>query len=129
VITIEGFAGVGKTSLAVEVGYSCVISTDPTKVDTITFDFVVWVSAKDKPLQQRWLHDVLNTIARVMDYLAVTQLPKEQAEQKRLEVDMLLRTNRVLLIIDNFETIKDRSLMRWIERVPEQTTVSDVAAG
>jgi LuxR family glucitol operon transcriptional activator len=123
VITIEGFAGVGKTSLAVEVGYSCVISTDPTKVDTITFDFVVWVSAKDKPLQQRWLHDVLNTIARVMDYLAVTQLPKEQAEQKRLEVDMLLRTNRVLLIIDNFETIKDRSLMRWIERVPEPSKV------
>ena len=123
VITIEGFAGVGKTSLAVEVGYSCVISTDKTKIDTITFDFIVWVSAKDKPLQQRWLDDVLNTTARVMEYLAVTQLPKEQAEQKLAEIDSLLRMNRVLLIIDNFETIKDRSLMRWIERVPEPSKV------
>ena len=123
VITIEGFAGVGKTSLAVEVGYSCVISTDKTRVHTITFDFVVWVSAKDKPMQQRWLDDVLNATARVMEYLAVTQLPKEQSEQKLLEIDSLLRTNRVLLIIDNFETIKDRSLMRWIERVPEPSKV------
>jgi LuxR family glucitol operon transcriptional activator len=123
VITIEGFAGVGKTSLAVEVGYSCLISTDKTKVDTITFDFVVWVSAKDKPRQQRWFDDVLNTTARVMEYLAVTQLPKEQTEQKLLEIDSLLRSHRVLLIIDNFETIKDRSLMKWIERVPEPSKV------
>src|SRR5215213_2898395 len=123
VITIEGFAGVGKTSLALEVGYSCVIGNDKTKVDTVTFDYVVWISAKDAPEQQHWHHDVLNAIARVMEYLAVTQLPKEQAEQKLLEVDALLRTHRVLVIIDNFETIKDRDLMRWIERIPEPSKV------
>jgi len=123
VITIEGFAGVGKTSLAMEVGYSCVIGNDKTKVDTVTFDYVVWISAKDKPAQQQWLHDVLNAVARVMEYLAVTQLPKEQTDEKLLQIDALLRTNRVLVIIDNFETIKDRSLMKWIERVPEPSKV------
>jgi len=123
VITIEGFAGVGKTSLALEVGYSCVIGNDKMKVDTVTFDYVVWISAKDVPEQQHWHHDVLNAIARVMEYLAVTQLPKEQTEQKLLEIDALLRTHRVLVIIDNFETIKDPHLMRWIERVPEPSKV------
>lgn len=122
-ITIEGFAGVGKTSLAIEAGYACLPMSEKKRAETITFHYVVWVSALYKPGQERWMDEVLNAIARVMDFFAITQLPPQQIEEKKVRVDELLRGRRVLVIVDNFETIKDPDLVAWIEKVPEPSKV------
>ena len=51
------------------------------------------------------------------------KLPSEQIGQKKVEVSQLLHTYRTLLIIDNFETIKDRALESWIQDIPDPSKV------
>lgn len=122
-VSIEGFAGVGKTSLAIYVGYACALIGGPKPPGTTLFDYVVWVSAKDKPDQAEWLDDVLNAIANTTGYLAISQLSSAELERKRNQVDLLLHTFRVLLIIDNLETINDDDLIAWIEATPAPSKV------
>ena len=45
---------------------------------------------------------VLDEIARTLDYPGFTQF---EHNEKRREVEQLLKRQRVLLIVDNFETI------------------------
>jgi tetratricopeptide (TPR) repeat protein len=118
-ISIEGMGGIGKTTLAIEVAHKCLIM--PSTPLEQSFEGIVWVSAKAHPEKKLWLNEVLDTTARVLDYLFITQL---EPEQKRFEVNKLLRTHRVLLIIDNFETIEDPDLEQWMrEEVPEPSKV------
>lgn len=119
-IAIEGFAGVGKTSLAVEVGHACLTSPGQDDSGAVVFDYVVWISAKDRPEQKRWLGDVLNVTAKTLSFPAITQRP---VEERKPEVEALLRTYKVLLIIDNFETMNDPDLVTWLEQVPEPSKI------
>lgn len=124
-IIIEGFAGVGKTSLAVETGYVCLNKAESPVTGPSRFDYVVWVSAQER--QKRWLNDVLNAVAVVVNSpdMAPSPPPKQKRlqAQKRLQVYELLRRNRVLLVIDNFEAVNDQGLVTWIEGVPEPSKV------
>jgi serine/threonine protein kinase/tetratricopeptide (TPR) repeat protein len=113
-ISIEGLAGMGKTRLAIEAAHCC-IPGSKTAINA-PFEVAVWVSAGDRPEQKRWINEVLDTVARVLGYPDVTRLPPEQ---KLIEVDHLLRNRRTLVIVDNFETIDDPDLLKWIQRVPE----------
>ena len=122
-ITIQGFAGIGKTSLAVEIGHSCAPNRDDRPAGALPFDYVVWVSAKDKPDQKRWLNDVLNAVANTTQFAAIAQFPAEKSDQKLFEVDRILRAFKVLVIIDNYETIDDPELKRWIESIPEPSKI------
>ncbi len=115
-ISIEGMGGIGKSSLALEVANSYLPGSEQAKAQSIKFDYIVWISAKDKPEQKLWLDDVLNMIARVMDFFAITQKPL--SEDKKFDITQLLRSRCTLLIVDNFETIYDRSLEAWLEQVP-----------
>ncbi|MEA2559356.1 MAG: LuxR family transcriptional regulator, glucitol operon activator [Acidobacteriota bacterium] len=120
-IAIKGFAGVGKTSLAIEAGGICSQSRGACDADAVVFEYVVWVTAKDKPDQKKWLNDVLNEIARTTDHLALTQLPfetQEERDEKGKRVSQLLGSYKILLIIDNFETIDDQNLIDWLEQLP-----------
>jgi LuxR family glucitol operon transcriptional activator len=119
VISIEGLPGVGKTFLAIEAGYACLSGAwagGPV-------EYVVWVSAADRRSPHGWLHEILNVAARVMNHFSLTQLPLEELDSKRAEVENLLRSHRVLVVIDSFEAIEDRELVSWIERIPEPSQV------
>jgi serine/threonine protein kinase/tetratricopeptide (TPR) repeat protein len=113
-ISIEGLAGIGKTRLAIEAAHRCIPGPDTT-IDQ-PFEVAVWVSAGDRPEQIRWINEVLDTVARVLGYPYVMQVAPEN---KTIEVDHLLRNHRMLVIVDNFETIDDPDLLNWIQRVPE----------
>lgn len=110
-VLIVGLGGNGKTSLAREVAARCLRDDE----ETPRFDAVVWVSDKDRPGTTN-LSTVLDEIARTLDYPGFTQF---EHDEKRREVEQLLRRQRVLLVVDNFETITDSALLSWLLRLPE----------
>jgi LuxR family glucitol operon transcriptional activator len=110
-VLIVGLGGNGKTSLARELAARCLQDNG----DAPQFDAVVWVSDKDRPGTTN-LSVVLDEIARTLDYPGFTQF---EHDEKRREVENLLRRQRVLVVIDNFETISDSALLAWLLRLPE----------
>ncbi len=110
-VLIVGLGGNGKTSLAREVATQCLHDDR----DAPHFDAVVWVSDKDNPGTTNQT-TVLDTIARTLDYPGFTQFSHDE---KQYEVEQLLRRQKVLLIIDNAETITDGALFSWLLRLPE----------
>ena len=115
VVVIIGMGGNGKTSLAREIATYTLRGAEPT----LRFDAVIWVSDKDRPGTTN-LSVVLDEMARTLDYPGFTQFA---FDEKRREVEQLLRRQRVLVIIDNFETITDHALLDWLLKVPEPSKV------
>jgi hypothetical protein len=110
-VLIVGLGGNGKTSLTREVAAHYLQSQS----EAPHFDAVVWVSDKDRPGTTN-LSIVLDEIARTLDYPGFTQFAHDE---KLYEVGQLLKRQRVLLVVDNFETITDGALLSWLLRLPE----------
>jgi hypothetical protein len=110
-VLIVGLGGNRKTSLAREVADACLKGLEGAPV----FDAAVWVSGKDHPGTTN-LGVVLDEIARTLDYPGFTEF---EHDEKRREVEQLLRRQKVLLVVDNFETITDRALLTWLLNLPE----------
>jgi tetratricopeptide (TPR) repeat protein len=113
-VVIVSLGGMGKTSLAREVAAHCLRTSSPN-ADTPGFDAAVWISDKDTPGATS-LTQTLDEIAYTLDYPGLTQF---DPARKRREVEQLLKRQRVLLIVDNFETITDTALLHWLLRLPE----------
>lgn len=110
-VIIVGLGGNGKTSLARETADYCLKGEEGLAL----FDAAVWVSDKDRPGTTN-LSIVLDEIARTLDYPGFTQF---EHDEKRREVEQLLRRQRVLVCVDNFETITDGALLSWLLNLPE----------
>jgi tetratricopeptide (TPR) repeat protein len=111
IVLIVGLGGNGKTSLAREAAARCLQDGD----NEPRFDAVVWVSDKDRPGTTN-LSVVLDEIAWTLDYPGFTQF---EHDEKRREVENLLRRQRALIVVDNFETITDGALLAWLQNLSE----------
>ncbi len=104
IVAIEGLGGVGKSALAVEIGYRCQERGDVT--------CVIWISAKESILtaqgieeqepELKVISDIFLTIGTLLNYPAIGAAPLK--EQQRIVLD-LLGKQTTLLIIDNLETL------------------------
>lgn len=112
---IDGIGGIGKTALALEVAHESLrASKGEVPADGIpTFDGFIWTTAKDRELA---LNDVLDAIARTLDYPGIAQQP---LEEKQESVCKLLQTRPYLLIVDNLETVTDDAVRDFMLRLPE----------
>jgi len=119
-VTIDGIAGIGKTALALEVAHELLEESKGAKeieeaTCVLPFDAFIWTTAKDRALD---LSDIIDTIARTLDYPGITQSPPER---KQPSVIKLLQTYKCLLIIDSLDTITDDAVADFLINLPEPT--------
>ncbi|MCI0695532.1 NB-ARC domain-containing protein [candidate division KSB1 bacterium] len=116
ITTIDGIGGIGKTSLALEVLHECLVVSQNSQLVTNgvqKFDAFIWTSARDRELT---INDVLDTIARTLEYPFLAQLSHEE---KRHEIVKRLQEKPCLLIVDNFETVTDDAVQDFVLNLPE----------
>lgn len=113
-VSIDGIGGIGKSSLALEVAYDCFESSsnDSASEEVARFAGYIWASAKDRELT---LDLLLDEIAITLDYPGIVQ---QNLAQKQASIEKLLRSGAYLLIVDNFETVTDKALVKFVRDLP-----------
>ncbi|MCU7198001.1 tetratricopeptide repeat protein [Turicibacter sanguinis] len=125
VITISGAGGVGKTALAVSIVREVIDN------NLIKYDGVIWVSAKENKLTYLGIEDIeptlknyeelLDTILNVMGFDINNY---QSIDKKEEDINTLFDCcEKVLLIIDNLETITDERIINFILDSHKNTTI------
>ncbi|MEC0586419.1 NB-ARC domain-containing protein [Bacillus spizizenii] len=116
VCLITGWAGMGKTTTALEAAYSCIGDSS----DWPAFNSIIWLSADWKGLS---FSDFLNTIAY---QLGRTEQINKSINEKRFVVRNALanytREKPVLLIVDSIDTA-ERDIHEFITSLPQGVKV------
>lgn len=123
IILLDGLGGVGKTATAhcIAVGY----------LSSKKFDYIIWTSAKEQRYTLRGieslyhpisnLNDLLDEISKVLELRELLELPFE--EKRALIVDMLKGSDRILIVVDNFETVTDPYIEAFLMELPENVKI------
>lgn len=122
IIILLSLGGMGKSSLAYQIAARCRDQfTGQSSAGRLPgalpdLDAAVWVSDKHRP-GSTTLPVVLDSLLRTLGYDGATGY---EHQRKLNEVQALLRRRRLLLIIDNFETVTDPELLDWLLALPER---------
>lgn len=125
VVTISGAGGVGKSALAVS------IVREIIDRDLIKYDSVIWVSAKENKLTYLGIEDIeptlknyeelLDTILNVMEF---DNSKYQSIAEKEEDINTLFDCcDKVLIVIDNLETITDERIINFILDSHRNTTI------
>jgi len=118
VITVLGDGGNGKTAITLQTLYGLLDSNDHG------FDAIVWVSAKSSKLTTAEIERIENAINSSLEMFEAVAGLFEQSDLPALErVRKLLEFNKILLVIDNLETILDESVRSFAQDVPGSSKI------
>jgi LuxR family transcriptional regulator, glucitol operon activator len=119
VITVLGDGGNGKTALTLQTLYGLLASNDHP------FDAFVWVSAKANRLSVGEVERIEGAITTSLGLLTEVADQFEPGVEAPLAlVRRLMEDNRVLLVIDNLETVLDQTLRDMAADVPSKWATS-----
>lgn len=122
-IQIDGIGGIGKTTF---VHYFCSKLIEDKEFKN-GFDFIIWTSSKRNKYTPQGIKDITEFISNYTDLLGdiynyITDNGLEEDKNEELEIEEIvvnfLKTNKVLLIVDNLETLNDRDLITFLEHFP-----------
>jgi LuxR family glucitol operon transcriptional activator len=121
VISVVGDGGVGKTALALKTAYALLDDT------ARPFDAIVWTSAKAAQLTSTEVTRIKGAIKDSLGMLdaAARELAGTKAEiaDPLAEVLEYMESFRVLLVLDNLETVLDARLRDFLSRLPNDSKV------
>ncbi|GEM_PF-3110709 len=113
VVVLEGIGGIGKSTLARNVVEQIVRNKGKK------YNAVVWISAKDTDVN---LDSALKTIAYVLDYHQYISMLDTVALKTTAIIEILQEKN-VFFVFDNFETITDKELRKFIQIIPDNNRI------
>lgn len=120
VISLIGVGGLGKTALALQVAYSMLES------NSLNFDAVVWVTAKSATLSDLEIRRIDGAIIDSLSLMrkAVAEIGGNEATSSPIDdLVELLGAFRILLILDNLETVLDKNVKDFFERLRQGSKV------
>ncbi|MBN2603375.1 MAG: ATP-binding protein [Candidatus Thermoplasmatota archaeon] len=125
VVTISGAGGVGKSALALKVVNNILLS------NKYPFEGAIWLSAKEDQLTYAGIEELepslknyetlLDTVAEVMGFAFDDETSLEKKEEDVKTIFEL--HNRILLIVDNFETVTDQRIIDFMLDSPQNCKI------
>jgi LuxR family transcriptional regulator, glucitol operon activator len=118
VVTVLGDGGDGKTALTLQTLYGLLQSNDHD------YDAFVWVSAKTSRLTTNEIQRIEGAINSSLGIFEEVAEQFEAGEDSPIDrVKRLLAENKVLLVIDNLETVLDETLVDFAADVPGESKI------
>ena len=125
VVTISGAGGVGKTALVLN------LVKEMAQQEKPRFDGIVWVSAKETRLSYTGIEEIEPTLRNYEELLdaIITVMGVENAQgigvkaKEGILEQILQNWEKILVVIDNLETIHDRRIIDFILDAPPQLQI------
>jgi len=125
-ISLSGGGGYGKTELVKQVLWE--ILTKPENIENFeqTYDLVVWISAKETKFDCGSIHQITSSFGNLEDFLDcilyvtnnIHYIEYDESMKKKIIIDILNTYKSSLLVIDNLETIQDKStLYKYLDEI------------
>lgn len=114
VITITGEGGIGKTAVALKVAYE--LLDDPT----FEMDAIVWVTCKTTTLGATEIiriRDAVETSAGLISEIS-RSIANQETDSSIESIIEYLRVFKILLILDNLETVLDDTVRDFVAQLP-----------
>ena len=113
VVSLVGDGGIGKTALALKVAY------DILDMDDCPFEAIVWTSSKTTQLTAQEIRRIEGAISDSLGIINSIAVELTGTTDNAMEeVIEYLGAFKILLIIDNLETVLDEKIRQFLERLP-----------
>lgn len=122
VVTIVGDGGIGKSSLALKIAYDLV-----DMEFNCPFDMILWTTAKSSILTPKGIEEIAGAITSftgiIKDITNSMGAPINNLQENMNEIIEYLNTYKILLIIDNLETILNDAIRQFIREISQKCKI------